>query len=128
MKMESFVNINQIAIIFIILFPSICFAGDFDNTDKALFTGLCAAQIFDGMTTAAHLDDGEHIMDTWAWKYGTNKPSSARLWGVKAAELGLAYVIAKNLDGKYRKTFLIGTTALLLYCGASNELEFKITF
>lgn len=117
-------------IFIIILIPSICFAGDFDRTDKILFTGLCVAQVFDGMTTAAHLDrhPDNYIVDTWAWKYGTDRPSPARLWGVKAVELGLAYFIAQKLDDPYRKPFLIITTVVLTFYGTSNGLEFKVTF
>ena len=116
-------------LIFILIFlPSMVFA--FDDTDKALFGTVIAAQVFDGMTTAAalseHSDNG--IYDVWSWKYGTSRPSPARMWGVKTVEIGLAYVVAKQLPSDWRKVFLTTTAMLLIGCGASNGLSFKITY
>jgi len=118
-------------ILIILLIPSIVFAGDFDKTDKALFTSVVALQIIDGLTTIDGLKNGNHMSSDWAWKYGTNRPSSGRMWGVKALELGGAYIISKNLPSKWRKGFLIAVDSLLFFCIQHNlkaGAGFAITF
>ena len=124
---------NIIITITIFLFlasPAYSFDSNFDKTDKQLFMGLVAAQIFDGATTVGHLgrNPNNYIKDKWNWKYGSDRSSDERVWATKAVELGLAYFVANELPNKPRKIFLISTMALLLYCGASNGVQFSITY
>ena len=113
----------------LLMAPGIVKAGSFDPTDKALFATVVVAQVFDGLTTAAHLDDPRNdIYDIWNWKYGTNRPSASRMWTTKAAEIGIAYGVARILPDKYRKVFLVGTATLLFSCGVNNGLSFQITY
>ena len=85
------------------------------KTDKVLFATVVASQAADYVHTKNSLDDGAYIMDAWAWKYGTRYPSDGRLAAVKAAELGIAYVVADQLPSKWRKVFLSVASALVLY-------------
>ena len=115
-----------IALIF--LFPSI--ANGFDDIDRQLFVAVISAQVFDGMATASSLNEhpDSKIYDIWNWKYGAERPSPARLWGVKAAEIGIAYIVAKQLPSKYRKIFLGGTAILLFSCGVNNGVSFRFRY
>ena len=97
-----------------------CLAGDFSKSDKALFGTVVLFQVIDGLTTADMLKDGSVMSNDWDWKYGTDTPSASRMWGVKALELGGAYVIAKNLPPAWRKGFFIAVDVLLLYCIQNN--------
>ena len=106
--------------ILIILVPSLCFAGDFSKTDRAMFGTVVFLQVVDGLTTADMLNDGSVISNDWAWKYGTDRPSTSRMWGVKALEIGVGYVVAKNLPPAWRKGFFIAVDCLLLYCIQHN--------
>lgn len=107
-------------IIISLLIPSLSFAGDFSKKDKILFGSVCALQVIDGLTTANMLKNGSVITKDWAWKYGTNRPSSGRMWGIKALELGGAYVVAKQLPPKWRKGFFIAVDSLLFFCIQHN--------
>ena len=100
--------------ILIILIPSMCLAGDFSKSDKALFGTVVLFQVVDGLTIADMLSDGSTISNDWAWKYGTDRPSTSRMWGVKALELGIGYVVARNLPPAWRKGFFIAVDVLLL--------------
>lgn len=108
------------------------FAGEsYDKHDKALFTTVVLCQIADGLTTDYDLQRGNHIDGAWAWKYGTNTPSTGRMWGVKAAELVGAYYVGKLLPRKWRRVFftVVGTTLIL--CAGSNisgGAKFSISF
>ena len=104
----------------IILIPSLCFAGDFSKADRALFGTVVLFQVVDGLTTADMLKDGSVMSSDWDWKYQTNRPSAGRLWGVKALELGGAYIVARNLPPAWRKGFFIAVDVLLLYCIQHN--------
>jgi len=83
-------------------------AHDWTRTEKVMFGAVCAAQIADGIATQNHLNDNpnNYIYDEWAWKYGSNRPSDGALWAVKAAEVGIVYVIASMLPHDHRKVFL----------------------
>ena len=118
---------------FLLLLPTICFAGDFDKTDKQLFTSVCILQVVDGLTTQSLLgqNDNNYIIDTWNWKYGCRRPSPEHMWGIKALELGGAYVVGKALPSKWRKGFFIAVDSLLLFCIQHNlkvGAGFAITF
>jgi len=104
------------------------FDSSFDHMDKMLFTGLAVAQVTDGLTTIDNLKNGHKINGLWEWKYGSSRPSDTRIWVTKAAEVGIAYIVANKLSSKPRKVFLLGATALLLYCGINNGLQFSITY
>ena len=104
----------------IILIPSLCFAGDFSKSNRALFGTVVLLQVVDGLTTADMLKDGSVMSGDWAWKYGTDRPSTSRMWGVKALELGIGYVVARNLPPAWRKGFFIAVDVLLLYCIQHN--------
>ena len=108
------------SLLIILLFPALVFAGDFDKTDKALFGTVCFMQIADGLTTMSLQKDNIYISDNWSWKYGTNSPSSERMWLVKGTELVGGYYVAKWLPDKYRKVFLFGVNMLLLSCVNHN--------
>lgn len=113
------------------LIPSFVFADDFDKADKNLFASVCILQLADGLTTADMLKDGSNIHDNWAWKYGTKRPSAGRMWGVKALELGGAYIVAKSLPPKWRKGFFVVVDMLLLSCLQHNlrcGAGFTVTF
>lgn len=119
-------------ILLILLIPSLSFAGeDWTTQDKLLFGGVCLAQFADGIATQRHLKENSnnYIHSYWSWKYGTDRPSSTRLWAVKLGELGLAYLIADNLPKEYtfrvfnhkfsidlRQSFLISAGGLLIGC------------
>ena len=104
------------------LIPALCFAGDFDETDKKLFTSVCGFQVVDGLTTMSHLknNDLNYISNDWNWKYGCKRPSSGHLWGIKTAELVGAYYIGKALPDKWRKGFFMTIDATLLFCIHNN--------
>lgn len=111
----------------------ICSADDFDEIDKGLFTFVCILQVVDGLTTMGHLSNSpdNYIMDTWNWKYGTERPSPELMWGVKAIELVGAYYVGKALPPKWRKVFYITVDSLLLFCIQHNlkiGAGFAITF
>ena len=55
--------------ILIILIPSLCLAGDFSKSDKALFGTVVLFQVIDGLTTADMLKDGSVMSNDWAWKF-----------------------------------------------------------
>ena len=123
-----------ISLLFIFLaMPSLCYADDFSKTDKQLFASVCILQVIDGLTTMNHLGQNEnnYIMDTWNWKYGTRRPSSELMWGVKALELAGAYYVGKALPRKWRRGFYIATDSLLLFCIQHNlkiGAGFSITY
>ena len=121
-------KVLSLAAAMLILSAPISMAKSFDQTDKALFAAVVATQVLDGLTTAHGQSVGNIIHKNFAWKYGTNRPSAARLWGVKAAEIGIAYGVARILPDKYRKIFLTSTAMLLFACGVNNELSFRITY
>ena len=102
-----------------------------DRTDKILYSTVVVGQVLDGLTTAAHLDRNKnnYIRERWNWKYGNDpRPSPAKLWGVKAVELGLVYGAARCLPSEYRKPFMGVVAVGLFACGVSNGLEFEIAF
>ena len=95
--------------------PGCAHRDPWSKTDTALFVTVAASQAADYVHTKNFLDDGDYIMDAWAWKYGTPYPSDGRLAAVKLAELGIAYIVADQLPSKWRKVFLTVASALLLY-------------
>ena len=119
-------------IIIILLFPTLCIAGDFDLHDKQLFASVCLFQVIDGLTTMDVLKhDGNYMDSKWSWKYGTKYPSAAHVWGLKAVELVGAYYVGKALPSKWRKGFYLLIDATLIYCIQHNlnaGAGFSITF
>ena len=92
----------------------------YSKADKALYGTVAALQVVDGLTTVDLLSGGMPICDTWAWKYGTNRPSASKMWLVKSAELGGAYVVGRYLPPVWRKAFFIGVDMLLMGCIMDN--------
>jgi len=85
--------------------------------DKVLFGALCTAQVADFVATERHLDNPQnYVYSAWSWKYGSDRPSDGTVALVKAAELGIAYIIVDALPQEYRKWVLIPLTGLLTYC------------
>ena len=50
----------------IILIPSMCLAGDFSKSNRALFGTVVLLQVVDGLTTADMLKDGSVMSGDWA--------------------------------------------------------------
>ena len=118
-------------IILLLLLPACVCAEGWDKKDKVLYGMVVGFQITDGLTTADHLRKGGHIYNAWAWKYGTDRPSPLRLWGVKAAELGVAYYVADKMPSKYRKPFLAivaGTLAIYTMDHMSKGAGITVTW
>ena len=118
-------------IVLLLLLPAFVCAEGWDKKDKVLYGMVVGFQITDGLTTADHLRKGGHIYNAWAWKYGTDRPSPLRLWGVKAAELGVAYVVADKMPSKYRKPFLAivaGTLAIYTMDHMSKGAGITVTW
>ena len=113
------------------LYMTGCASTPYSKADKALFGTVATLQIVDGLTTVDLLSGGMPICDTWAWKYGTNRPSASKMWLVKSAELGGAYVIGRYLPQAWRKGFFLAVDALLFSCIMDNMrfgAGFSITY
>ena len=107
--------------IFVVTFClSGCATTPYSKTDKALFGSVVALQVVDGLTTADMLSDGSVMSGDWAWKYGTDTPSASRMWGIKALELGGAYVAGRYLPPAWRRGFFLIVDSILLYCIQTN--------
>jgi hypothetical protein len=108
----------------IITLSVIVFAGcaHWTATEKTMFGVVCAAQLGDAIATQNHLNDhpGNYIVDEWAWKYGSDRPSDGVLWGVKAVELAIVYVVADMLPHDERKVFLGVVAGALSYYAIST--------
>lgn len=116
-------KIKLLLIATILFFSSTAYSFElhkFDDTDKALFATVIISQIADGLTTNNWIEQGGYIKNTWNWKYGTDRPSPGKLWGIKAAELLGVYYIGKILPSKARKVFYIITASTLIYCVQGN--------
>ena len=102
----------------------------FSDMDKFAFGLVVAAQIFDGLTTVAFLDNHHNRLDPrFSWKYGSDRrPSSSRIWTVKTAEIGIAYIVAKAMPDEYRSAFLFAVAGVLIACGFNNGMNFAITY
>ena len=111
-------------LILLLILPSCIHFGkyEWDKTDKILYGTVVAAQVFDGVTTHNYLQSNpnNYIMDTWSWKYPSDRPDTAELITVKATELIIAYLIADLLPPKWRKAFLFGAAGTLTYYGYEN--------
>ena len=99
------------------------------KTNKEMYATVCILQVADGLETRGFIKRGGHVKDMWNWKYGNDsKPSSAKLWGVKAAELGLCYMVVDQMRPEYRNVFLTGVAALLSYCFVDDVRKFGVHF
>ena len=103
-------------ILFILLIPSLAFGGDWDKTEKVLYSSYLALEIADCLQTRDIMSNPEYkeinpIIREVGYKYVI--PYSA----IEA--LGVAY-LSDKLPHKWRKGFLILATSVNIYCVSHN--------
>jgi len=103
-------------ILFLLLLPSLAFGGDWDKTEKALYSSYFALEVADCLQTRDIMSNPKYremnpIIRGVGYKYAV--PYSV----IEA--LGVAY-LSDKLPHKWRKGFLILATGINVYCVSHN--------
>jgi len=103
-------------ILFVLLIPNLCFAGDWDKTDKYLYGSLLVLNTLDYLQTKQIIIPHNGIGELNP--VIKNNPKYITSYFVGCALLG--YLIADRLSPEKRKTFLIISNSIEIGCVAHN--------